>query len=276
MTICTAPVRPLTVALFAIAASVGVSPAAAQVSVEVSPLRVELQAGPGSSTTQPITLTNYGKEAVRVRARLTDWDLTRDGTPQFEGAEVAGPYSATAWLRVAPPEQVLEPGASATVRFNATVPGSVEPGGYRTGILFEFEAASSAPIASRRELAFKSRIATLIYINAGAPPVITELLDVKVRPTNEGIDVVATVKNSGRRTVRTKGTLVLFDAAGAVARETAVPDVPVLPESEREVAVPVAIAPATPLAPGSYRAELKLDLGLAAIIVGETPVTIAK
>ena len=39
--------------------------------------------------------------------------------------------------------------------------------------------------------------------------------------------------------------------------------------------MPVAIAPATPLAPGLYRAELKLDLGLAAIIVGETPVTIA-
>ena len=157
MIICTAPVRPLTVALFAIAASFGVSPVAAQVSVEVSPLRVELQAGPGSSTTQPITLTNYGKEAVRVRARLTDWDLTRDGTPQFEGAEVAGRYSATAWLRVAPPEQVLEPGASATVRFNATVPDSVEPGGYRTGILFEFEAASSAPIASRPRKSSRSR-----------------------------------------------------------------------------------------------------------------------
>ena len=148
---CTAPVRPLALALVAVAASVGVSPVAAQVSVEVSPLRVELQAGPGSSTTQPITLTNYGKEAVRVRARLTDWDLTRDGTPQFEGTEVGGRYSATAWLRVAPPEQVLEPGASATVRFNATVPDSVEPGGYRTGILFEFEAAVSAPIVSRRE-----------------------------------------------------------------------------------------------------------------------------
>ena len=248
---------------------------AAQVSVEVSPLRVELQAGPGSSTTQPITLTNYGKEAVRVRARLTDWDLTRDGTPQFEGSEVAGRYSATAWLRVAPPEQVLEPGASATVRFNATVPAATEPGGYRTGILFEFEAASGAPNASRRALAFKSRIATLIYINAGATPALTELVDVKVRPTNEGVDVVATVKNSGRSTVRTKGTLVLFDAAGAVARESAMPDVPLLPESEREVAVPVAIAPATPLQPGRYRAELRIDLGLAAIIVGETPVTIA-
>ena len=61
---------------------------------------------------------------------------------------------------------------------------------------------------------------------------------------------MATVKNSGRRTVRTKGTLQLFDGR-RVAREAAVPDVPLLPESEREVTVPVAIAAATPLAPGS-------------------------
>jgi hypothetical protein len=104
------------------------------------------------------------------------------------------------------------------------------------------------------------------------------------------VDIVATVKNSGRRTVRTKGTLVLYDAAGAVAREAAIPDVPLLPESEREVAVPVALstasgqalftssqhAPSTPLAPGLYRAELKLDLGLPAIIIGEAPVRITK
>ena len=90
-----------------------------------------------------MTLTNYGKEAVRVRATLTDWDLTRDGTPQFEGAD-GGRYSATAWVRLAPPEQVIEPGASATVRFSATLPEGVEPGGYRTGILFEFEPASDA------------------------------------------------------------------------------------------------------------------------------------
>jgi P pilus assembly chaperone PapD len=257
-------------------ATAAAPPASAQVSVEVSPLRVELQAGPGSTTTQPVTLTNYGKEPVRVRATLTDWDLTRDGTPQFEGAVVGGPYSATSWMRIAPPEQVVEPGASATVRFSATLPEGVEPGGYRTGILFEFEAASGTMYSPKRELAFKSRIATLIYVNAGTPPVATELLDVQVRPTSNGVDVVAMVKNSGRRTVRTKGTLVLFDQTGAVARQTAVPDVPLLPESEREVTVPVATAAATPLEPGLYRAELKLDLGLPAIIVGETPVRIPR
>ena len=248
--------------------------AAAQVSVEVSPLRVELQAGPGSTTTQPVTLTNYGKETVRVRARLTDWDLTRDGTPQFEGAD-AGRYSATSWVRLAPPEQTIEPGASAIVRFSASLPEGLEPAGYRTGILFEFE-PETRTLAPKRELAFKSRIATLIYINSGNTVAAAELVDVRVRPADSGVDVVATLKNSGRRTVRTKGTLQLFDASGSVAREATVPDVPLLPESEREVTVPVAIAAASPLAPGLYRAELKLDLGLAAIIIGETALRIPK
>jgi P pilus assembly chaperone PapD len=252
----------------------GAQTSAAQVSVEVSPLRVELQAGPGSTTTQPVTLTNYGKETVRIRARLTDWDLTRDGTPQFEGSD-AGRYSATSWVRLAPPEQTIEPGASAIVRFSANLPEGVEPGGYRTGILFEFEPEARAA-APKRELAFKSRIATLIYINSGTSVAAAELVDVRVRPADSGVDVVATVKNSGRRTVRTKGTLQLFDASGALAREAVVPDVPLLPESEREVTVPVAIAAASPLPPGLYRAELKLDLGLAAIIIGETPMRIAK
>ena len=104
------------------------SRAAAQASGEVSPHRVELQAAPGSSTTQGITLTNQGKEAVRVRATLTDWDLTRDGTPQFEGAEVGGRYSATAWVKIAPPEQLIEPGATATVRFNLALPADLQHG----------------------------------------------------------------------------------------------------------------------------------------------------
>jgi P pilus assembly chaperone PapD len=71
------------------------SAAAAQVSVEVSPLRVELTAGPGSSTTQAITVANDGKESIRVRAIATDWDLSKDGAPPFEGVREGGPYSAT-------------------------------------------------------------------------------------------------------------------------------------------------------------------------------------
>lgn len=249
----------------------------AQVSVEVSPLRAELTAGPGSATTQAITLTNAGQEPLRVRATVTDWDLSKDGAPQFEGAIENGPFSATSWVRVAPPEQVIDPGKEATVRYNLAVPADVQPGGYRTGILFEFGPASGDPVKHAREVLFKSRIATLIYVNIGQPQLAAELTDLRNRTIGQQTLIVATVRNTSRRYVRTKGALVVYDASGRNVREVAVPDVPLLPESEREVAMPV-VDPARnqTLAPGDYRIELRLDVGLPAVLVGETTLKVSR
>jgi hypothetical protein len=263
-----------------IAAALGLllcaAPSAAQISVEVSPLRVELQAGPGSTTTQAITITNAGTDPVRVRGTLSDWDLSKDGAPQFEGAVVGGPYSATAWVRIAPPEQVIEPGKQATVRFSLAVPQGIEPAGYRTGVLFEFGPATGDPVGRAREVMFKSRVATLIYVNIGQPPVAAELTDLSVRTAGPQTQVVATLKNTSRRSVRTKGTLTVYDQAGNAVRQIPVPDVPLLPESEREVAMaPIDAEKQLTLPPGDYRVELKIDVGLPAVIVGETTLKVS-
>jgi hypothetical protein len=272
-TISAAVLRTLAVAAFVLCPSV----APAQVSVEVSPLRAELSAGPGSTTTQGITVTNAGKEAVRVRATLTDWDLSKDGAPQFEAAVENGPFSATAWVRVAPPEQVIEPGKDATVRYSLSVPANVQPGGYRTGVLFEFGPATGDPVGRGRDVLFKSRIATLIYVNIGQPQMAAELTDLRNRTLGQQTLIVATVKNTSRRSVRTKGTLVVHDSAGKIVREVTVPDVPLLPESEREVAM-VVVDPEKKqtLAPGDYRVELRLDVGLPALLVGETTLKVTR
>jgi len=249
----------------------------AQVSVEVSPLRAELTASPGSTTTQAITVTNAGKDAVRVRATLTDWDLSKDGAPQFEGAVANGPFSATSWVRVAPPEQVIEPGKEATVRYSLSVPTTVEAAGYRTGILFEFGPASGDPIGRAREVVFKSRIATLIYVNIGQPQLAAELTDLRNRTFGQQTLIVATVKNTSRRYVRTRGAVVVYDSSGKNVREVPVPDVPLLPESEREVAM-VVVDPEKKqtLSPGDYRVELRLDVGLPAVLVGETTLKVSR
>jgi hypothetical protein len=262
---------PLVVAL----GVAGTVPAAAQISVEVSPLRVELQAGPGSTATQAVTLNNGGKDPVRIRARLSDWDLARDGAPQFEGARENGPYSATTWVRVAPPEQIIDPGKDGIVRFTLAVPAGVAPAGYRTSILFEFLPASGEPVGRGRDVTFRSRVATLIYVNIGPPPVSVDLNDLRVRTSPGQTDVVAVLANTSKRSVRTKGTMTLFGADGKPAAQLPVPDVPVLPESEREVAI-VAFEASKPLPPGDYRVEVKIDVGMAALLVGETTLKVAK
>jgi P pilus assembly chaperone PapD len=248
------------------------APAAAQVSVEVSPLRIELKTAPGGTTTQSITVTNTGKDAVRLRSTVSDWHLSRDGAPQFVPAADAR-YSATSWVRVAPPEIVVAAGTEVIVRFTLAVPTDAGAAGYRTGILFEFAPADAAA-PKAREVQVRSRIATLIYANVGEPPAAVELTDLQPRVTpGQPAQIVAVLKNTSRRTVRTRGTLTLYDKAGAAVSQTVVPDVPVLPESEREVAT-TAVNPDKAVPPGEYRVEIKIDVGMAAVIVGETTFTV--
>ena len=250
-------------------------PAAAQSSVEVSPLRVELKAAPGASTTQAITVSNTGAAAMRVRATVSDWHLSRDGAPQFVDAATAK-YSATAWVRVAPPEIVVDAGKEATVRFTLTVPDGTTPAGYRTGILFEFSPAAAPPAGRGREVQFRSRIATLIYANVGEPAASIELIDLQTRvPAGQPAQVIAVLKNSGTRTVRTRGTLMVYDKTGAVISQSVVPDVPLLPESERELTIPAFAADKPKPPPGEYRIEVKIDAGMPALIVGETTIKVS-
>lgn len=261
--------------------------AAAQVSIEASPLRIEIQAWPGASATHSVTLTNVGNHRVRVRASLSDWYLSKDGAPQFEEPEPGRVFAAASWVRFAPPEFVIDGAGQGTVRFTVTVPEGIEPGGYRTGLLFDFSPEEKDPATRAKQVTVRSRIATLVYVHVaeraagprpgpGAhPPAAVELTDLRVRSTTEEMQLVATLKNTSRRSVRTKGAMTLYDRSGLAVREVAVPDVPVLPQSERDVAVPIAaVLPPGPgssaLPSGEYRVELKIDVGQSAVIVGET------
>ncbi len=174
-----------------------------------------------------------------------------------------------------------------------TVPADVEAGGYRTGLLFDFSPEEKDPVTRTRQVTVNSRIATLIYVHVARrpegsttgsgvhPAASVELVNLIVRPTPEETQLVATLKNTSRRSVRTKGTVVLYNREGASVRELQVPDVPILPESERELVVPVVpVLPpgdrSTALAPGEYRVELRLDVGQPALIVGETPLKVER
>jgi hypothetical protein len=242
-----------------------------QISVEVSPLRVEMKTSPGGTTTQAITIHNTGAAAVRVRATISDWYLSMEGAPQFAPATDAR-YSASEWTRLAPPEQIIEANREGTVRFTIAVPADASAAGYRTSILFDFGPADGSAIARGHDVVVRSRIATLIYANVGDPAAAVDLSDLKARTVaDRPAQIVATLRNTGRRTVRTRGTMAIYDGSGTKVREITVPDVPVLPESEREVAIDTADRDATQrLPPGEYRVEVRIDVGMAAVLVGET------
>ncbi|MEI6669743.1 MAG: hypothetical protein WCP29_16460 [Acidobacteriota bacterium] len=250
--------------------------AQASLSIEVTPLRVELKLGPGAAHTQVVTLHNDGKKAVKIRARVDDWYLSKDGTPQFKAADAADALSAASWLRVNPPEQLVAAGGTALVRFTTTVPSGTRDGGYRCAVMFEFDPADADPVASSRDVMFRGRVATLLYATVGNPVPAVDLTDLQVRmPPGDVPSVVATLANTSRVHVRTKGTLSIFDATGKLVRQLPVPNVPVLPTSERDVNMPTSGENDPRLPPGTYRVELRIDVGQPAMIVGETTLEIA-
>ncbi len=256
------------------------APAAAlaqdSLSIEVTPLRVELKLGAGAMHTQVVTLHNDAKKAVKIRARVDDWYLSKDGTPQFKPADPADPFSAASWLHVNPPEQLVAAGATALVRFSTTVPAGTKDGGYRCAVMFEFDPPDADPVARSRDVMFRGRVATLLYATVGNPVPVVELTDLQIRtPGNDPPSVIATLANTSRTHVRTKGTMAIYDAAGKLVRQVAIPNVPVLPASEREVSIPTAAENEAHLPPGKYRVEVRIDVGQPAMIVGETTMEIA-
>jgi hypothetical protein len=55
-----------------------------------------------------------------------------------------------------------------------------------------------------------------------------------------------------------------------------VPSAPLLPESERDLAISTAAKGQEPLPAGDYRVEVRLDLGMPALLVGETTLKVAR
>jgi hypothetical protein len=107
--------------------------------------------------------------------------------------------------------------------------------------------------------------------------VVAELTDLRLRAAGPQVQIVATVKNSSRRYVRTKGNMMVFDQSGSAVREVPVPDVPLLPESEREVAIVATDADRNLTLPaGDYRVEVRIDVGLPAVLVGETTLKVPR
>lgn len=246
-------------------------------SVEVSPLRVELAMNKGAAHTQAVTLSNQGTEPVRIRARVQGWFMGRDGTPQFDAPvpDAEREFVAASWVRVAPPEQVVQPGQQGVVRFTTTAPAEIADGGYRAAILFEFGAAGADLVAARRSVQFRSRVATLVYMNVGNIAPAIELTDLASRHRpSEAATVVATLRSTGRGNVRTKGTVTLRDAGGQLVRTVEVPNVPLLPMAERQLAIATSGERQDPLAAGEYKVEVRIDVGMPAVIVGETTLTV--
>jgi P pilus assembly chaperone PapD len=242
--------------------------ASAEVSIGVAPIRVEHFFREGEKGTDMILVTNEGTTPTRLKVSIEDWTLTKEGTPVFMKVE-KNPYSCAEWVRINPVDFRVGPGQRREVRYTITVPQGISERGYRAAIIFE-TVAEATPGEKIKRVLVQGRIVTILYQVVGKPIPKGHAKSLRAELKKTGIDFVLALQNTGNVHFRTKGTLTVKDSTGQKLVETGLPDVPVLPESEREIK----ISSGKLLPRGSYAALAVIDIGNKDLIGVETTFSI--
>jgi P pilus assembly chaperone PapD len=239
-----------------------------EVSISVSPIRVEHFVRQGEKGTDMILVTNDGTAPTRLRVSVADFTLTKDGSPQFMNPGET-PQSCAQWIRVNPVDFRINPGQTREVRYTITVPQDAEDGGYRAAIIFE-TVPDVPPGEKMKRVFLRGRIVTIIYEVVGKPVPQGHATALRVEKKQESTDFILSLQNTGKVHYRTKGKVIVKDEHGKRTFEIEIPDVPVLPGLEREVR----ISYDKPIARGKYTATATVDIGRKELIGAETSFSI--
>ena len=234
----------------------------ADMSLDVSPIRVQVRVNAGDEYTNALRVLNSGQEPIRLRAYVEDWTLDEVGTPVFRTAGTET-RSASIWMEAAPADFLLEPGETKFVRFTARVPDGIPDGGYHSSLLLE-----SLPLDRTQEgvmrMFVQGRVACMIYVTVGNPRRAAEITSLTPIRRGDKHYVRLTVANTGDDTVRLAGDLKLFEGMDPRGEAVPLPDVPVLPGGRRRVdlEVPVEFA-------ARVMARLTIDIDGVGVLLGE-------
>jgi P pilus assembly chaperone PapD len=235
----------------------------AEVSISISPIRVEHLVKQGEKGTDTITVTNDGTASTRLKVSIEDWALTRDGNPMFMKVG-NNPYSCAEWIRINPVDFRIDPGQTREVRYTITVPQGIDDAGYRAAVVFE-TVPDVIPGEKIRRVFLKGRIVTILYEVVGKPIPQGHANSLKANAKKEGMDFILALQNTGKVHFRTKGSITVKDSNGNKVFEVELPDVPVLPESERDVKVSYDKF----IPKGKYTATAVVDIGKRELIGAE-------
>ena len=255
--------KKVLLAAFLLLPGLGAVPAAADISLDVTPLRLELDADPGSEITDAIEVTNLGDAPVRLKAYLQDWYLDEVGTPIFQ---TVGHQARTAspWVGAAPNDFLLDPGETQTVRFTVHVPESARTGGYHASIMLETNPVQTLS-PEERGVVIRGRVATILYVTVGDPPADVQIRDMARVTREDGSEAVTLqLENAGEAFFRLAGALEMVGQDKDILESVELPDVPVLPGFTRTVTIdlPEGVGDA-------FLARARIDMKGAGVLLGE-------
>ncbi len=235
----------------------GVIPVNAQMSIMVSPIRVDHQVRAGTNETNLIEVRNEGTAPTRIAVHAQDWTMDRKGNVSFSPAG-GDPCSCANWIQINPTDFRLDPGQTRQVRYSLTVPAEAKEGGYRAAISLEGMPPPQEGVAKKR-MTLNGRIVVMAYATVGSPEIRAQFQDFQVTGGNKGVSFKLTLVNQGDVHFRIKKSwITLKNSKGEEAGKVEVPDIPVLPGATRELEIK---KEDLALPKGTYQAEAILDVG---------------
>jgi hypothetical protein len=217
-------------------------------SLALSPAVIMIKAGPGASSTHPMTMTNLTN--TRFRFVLEAFDVViRGGKRVFVPAgETEGGIARSAIFD--PPAIELNPGESAQIKVTLTVPA--EPKVRAVAAIFHGQTA----LPGKGTLMFTGSLGALITYNLSEKIAVrVDALAVSAQTESSNLTVSEHLENYGPEPVIPKGTLAILKDSGELIGRVAIQPHRLLPGEEFDYAVEYPHN----LRPGKYRAMVSLE-----------------
>jgi hypothetical protein len=249
-------------AIVSLALSIPAS-APADISVDVSPAKYELQTAPGKSETFPILVRNTSNVPVHILASLNDFLVGPSGNYEFLPPG-RNPYSIGKAISINPREFDLDPNTSMQVRFSVDVPANAS-GEYSSIVFF-----TTRPTRAQKGVSVAERIASKIYIIIPESSHFNgEIDDVSAKSLSDGQHYLVGFRNTGNVHVYLSGRIEIKQGAAVVEKLTLPQGILVEREGKR-----VVDAVGKKLPPGSYQAVALIDFGGPNLVAGQTSFTV--
>ena len=255
--------RTITIAAAALGVILWILPAAADTSLDVSPIRVTLKMSPGGEYTNSVRVLNSGQEPTRLRAYVEDWYLDEVGTPVFQPVG-SQKRTASLWIDAAPVDFLLEPGRTEYVRFTIKVPKGAEDYGYHGTLILETLPLNRAD-SGLKQMFVQGRIACMMYVTVGEPRKDASITALKTIQRGEKNLLRVQVENTGDAFIRLAGDLNIVQGDQVVDQGEELPDVPVLPGSKRWIELDLS----RDYMFANYLARVSIDIDGLGILIGE-------
>lgn len=208
------------------------TPAAyAQVSLGLTPAKVELSLAQGEDSSGEITVVNEDNEPLEVNFYVRDYHFEDDGRIVFaEGQEKR--WAASKWIEIGQVSSRISPGESIKLPYRVRVPLRAEPGSHWAVVFAEGRALDGNARASR----LGARVGTVVLITVPGEVIVKgEILDFRVPfIAYKKVPVFFRFHNSGNVHINLRPQIEVLHR-GQVINRTQMAEVVSYPQTVREI-----------------------------------------